>query len=172
MIKKIIKSVREYKKYAILTPIFVSFEVILEVLIPLLMSKIIDDGLDGGNMSIVYIVGIILILCSFLSLLFGILSGLNASKASTGFASNLRHDLYYKVQDFSFYNIDKFSTSSLITRLTTDVSNVQNAFQMIIRVAVRAPLMLITSILFSVLISPKLALIYLLVVRLQRKAKS
>ena len=164
MIKKILKSVREYKKYAILTPIFVSFEVILEVLIPLLMSKIIDDGLDGGNMSIVYIIGIILVICSFLSLLFGILSGLNASKASTGFASNLRHDLYYKVQDFSFYNIDKFSTSSLITRLTTDVSNVQNAFQMIIRVAVRAPLMLITSILFSILISPKLALVYLLVV--------
>ena len=164
MIKKILKSVREYKKYAILTPIFVSFEVILEVLIPLLMSKIIDDGLDGGNMSIVYIIGIILVICSFLSLLFGILSGLNASKASTGFASNLRHDLYYKVQDFSFYNIDKFSTSSLITRLTTDVSNVQNAFQMIIRVAVRAPLMLIISILFSILISPKLALVYLLVV--------
>ena len=164
MIKKIIKSIREYKKYMILTPLFVSFEVILEVLIPLLMSKIIDDGFGMNNMTVVFITGIVLIFCSIVSLVCGILSGINASKASTGFARNLRHDLYYKVQDFSFYNIDKFSTSSLITRLTTDVSNVQFAFQMIIRVAVRAPLMLITSVAFSFLISPKLALIYLLVV--------
>ncbi len=164
MIKKIIKSIREYKKYMILTPLFVSFEVILEVLIPLLMSKIIDDGFGMNNMTVVFITGIVLIFCSIVSLVCGIMSGINASKASTGFASNLRHDLYYKVQDFSFYNIDKFSTSSLITRLTTDVSNVQFAFQMIIRVAVRAPLMLITSVAFSFLISPKLALIYLLVV--------
>ncbi len=164
MIKKLLKSVREYKKYAILTPLFVTFEVILEVLIPLLMSKIIDDGFGAGNMSIVYITGLILIICSIISLACGILSGVNGAKASTGFASNLRHDLYHKVQDFSFYNIDKFSTSSLITRLTTDVSNVQFAFQMIIRIAVRAPLMLITSVLFSFFISPKLALIYLLIV--------
>ena len=114
-------------------------------------------------MNIVYIVGIALVICAIISLIFGILAGISVSKASTGFAKNLRHDLYYKVQDFSFYNIDKFSTSSLITRLTTDVSNVQFAFQMVVRTAVRAPLMLITSIIFSITISPKLSLIYLIV---------
>ncbi len=163
MIKKLVKSLREYKKDTFLTPLFVIFEVLLEVLIPLLMSKLIDDGISNKNMDIVYIIGIILIICAGLSLLFGILAGISVSKASTGFAKNLRHDLYYKVQDFSFYNIDKFSTSSLITRLTTDVSNVQFAFQMIVRTAVRAPLMLITSIIFSISISPKLSIIYLIV---------
>ena len=163
MIKKLIKSLREYKIPTLLTPIFVIFEVILEVLIPLLMSKLIDDGISNNNMNIVYIVGIALVICAIISLIFGILAGISVSKASTGFAKNLRHDLYYKVQDFSFYNIDKFSTSSLITRLTTDVSNVQFAFQMVVRTAVRAPLMLITSIIFSITISPKLSLIYLIV---------
>ena len=164
MIKKLAKSIREYKKQTILTPIFVSFEVILEVLIPLLMSRIIDEGLDKGDMNVVYITGLILLLCSAISLICGIASGLNASKAGTGFAANLRHDLYYKVQNFSFYNIDKFSTSSLITRITTDVSNIQFAFQMGIRIAVRAPLMLITSVIFAFMISPKLALVYLLII--------
>ena len=163
MIKTLIKSLREYKKPTILTPIFVVFEVVLEVLIPLLMSKLIDDGITNGNMTIVYIIGILLVVCAIISLVFGILAGISVSKASTGFAKNLRHDLYYKVQDFSFYNIDRFSTSSLITRLTTDVSNVQFAFQMIVRTAVRAPLMLITSIIFAIAISPKLSLIYLIV---------
>ncbi len=164
MIKKLIKSLREYKKSTLLTPLFVVFEVILEVLIPLLMSKLIDDGISKGDMNIVYIIGIVLVLCATVSLVFGMLAGITVSKASTGFAKNLRHDLYYKVQDFSFYNIDKFSTSSLITRLTTDVSNVQFAFQMVVRTAVRAPLMLIISILFSISISPMLSLIYLIVV--------
>ncbi len=164
MIKKLTKSVREYKKNAILTPLFVSFEVILEVLIPLLMARIIDDGLSKGDMGVVYLTGLILVICSVISLACGILSGLNGSKASVGFAANLRHDLYYKVQDFSFYNIDKFSTSSLITRLTTDVGNIQFAFQMIIRIAVRAPLMLITSVVAAFTISPKLALVYLLII--------
>ena len=166
MIKKLIKSLREYKKDTLLTPLFVIFEVILEVLIPLLMSKLIDDGISNGNMNIVYIIGIALVLCAVISLIFGMLAGISVSRASTGFAKNLRHDLYYKVQDFSFYNIDRFSTSSLITRLTTDVSNVQFAFQMIVRTAVRAPLMLITSILFSISISPKLSLIYLIVINM------
>ena len=164
MIKKLIKSLREYKKSTLLTPLFVVFEVILEVLIPLLMSKLIDDGISKGDMNIVYIIGIVLVICASISLVFGMLAGITVSKASTGFAKNLRHDLYYKVQDFSFYNIDKFSTSSLITRLTTDVSNVQFAFQMVVRTAVRAPLMLIISILFSISISPMLSLIYLIVV--------
>ena len=163
MIKTLMKSLREYKKQTLLTPLFVVFEVVLEVLIPLLMSRLIDDGITNKNMTIVYIIGIILVICAVISLIFGILAGISVSKASTGFARNLRHDLYYKVQDFSFYNIDKFSTSSLITRLTTDVSNVQFAFQMIVRTAVRAPLMLITSIIFAITISPKLSLIYLIV---------
>ncbi|MBP5683658.1 MAG: ABC transporter ATP-binding protein [Bacilli bacterium] len=163
MIRKVIKSLREYKKYAILTPLCVLIEVILEVLIPFLMSRLIDDGIQNSNISVVYEVGIILVICAFISLFFGIASGVMSSKASNGFAKNLRRDLYLKVQDFSFHNIDKFQTSSLITRLTTDVSNIQFAFQMIIRIAARAPLMLIVSIIFAMRINPKVAIIYLIV---------
>ena len=166
MIKKLMKSIREYKKDAILTPIFVSLEVILEVIIPLLMANLIDDGVYGGNMNMVYKIGLELILCAVLSLIFGMFSGIFASKASAGFAKNLRKDLYFKVQDFSFSNIDKFSTSSLVTRLTTDVSNVQMAFQMIIRIAVRTPLMLIISLFFAISISAKLSLIFLILIPL------
>ncbi len=164
MIRRLSKSIREYKKYTLLTPLLVSLEVVLEVLIPLFMSRIIDDGLAKGDMNTVYITGGILVILSLVSLFCGVTSGICGSKASTGFAANLRHDLYYKVQDFSFYNIDKFSTSSLITRLTTDVGNIQFAFQMIIRIAVRAPLMLIMSVIATFSISPKLALIYLLII--------
>jgi len=164
MIRKLARSIRNYMKPTILTPTFVTFEVILEVLIPLLMSRIIDEGLAKGDMTAVYTTGLSLILCSIISLVCGILSGINGAKAATGFASNLRHDLYYKVQDFSFYNIDKFSTSSLITRITTDVSNIQFAFQMAIRIAVRAPLMLISSVVAAYLISPELSLVYLLII--------
>lgn len=164
MIKKLIKSIGEYKKDTILTPLFVSLEVVLEVIIPLLMAKLIDEGVYDGNMSVVYKIGFELILCAILSLLFGMLSGIFASKASSGFAKNLRKNLYYKVQDFSFSNIDKFSTSSLVTRLTTDVTNTQRAFQMIIRIAVRTPLMLITSLFFAISISAKLSLIFLVIV--------
>ena len=164
MIKKLIKSLREYKKFAIATPICVFFEVILEVLIPFLMARLIDDGIEGQNLDVVYKVGLILLGCSFLSLCAGMLAGIFASKASTGFAKNLREDLFSKVQNFSFYNIDKFSTSSLITRLTTDVSNVEFAFQMIIRTAVRAPMMLITSLCFSMYINKPLSLTFLAVI--------
>ena len=164
MIRRLSKSIREYKKYTIMTPILVFFEVILEVMIPLFMSRIIDNGLAKGDMYTVYITGGILAILSLISLFCGVTSGICCSKAATGFASNLRHDLYYKVQDYSFYNIDKFSTSSLITRLTTDVSNIQFAFQMIIRIAVRAPLMLIMSVVATFSISSKLALIYLLII--------
>ena len=164
MIKKLSKSIREYKKAAIATPIFVSLEVILEVIIPLLMSKLIDDGIYGGEMNIVFKIGLELLICAALSLIFGALSGKNAAKASSGFAKNLRQDLYYKVQDYSFSNIDKFSTSSLVTRLTTDVSNVQMAFQIIIRIAVRTPLMLVTSLCFAISISLKLSLIFLILI--------
>ena len=164
MIKKLMKSIGEYKKDTILTPVFVSLEVVLEVIIPLLMAKLIDEGIYDGNMNIVYKIGIELILCAIFSLLFGMLSGIFASKASSGFAKNLRKNLYYKVQDFSFSNIDKFSTSSLVTRLTTDVTNTQRAFQMIIRIAVRTPLMLIISLFFAISISAKLSLVFLVIV--------
>lgn len=164
MIKKLMKSIGEYKKDTILTPLFVSLEVVLEVIIPLLMAKLIDEGVYDGNMNIVYKIGFELILCAILSLLFGMFSGIFASKASSGFAKNLRKNLYYKVQDFSFSNIDKFSTSSLVTRLTTDVTNTQRAFQMIIRIAVRTPLMLITSLFFAISISAKLSLIFLVII--------
>lgn len=166
MVKKLMKSIREYKKETILTPIFVTLEVILEVLIPLIMANLIDKGVYGGDMNIVYKIALELIICTILSLLFGMLSGIYVSKAGAGFAKNLRQDLYFKVQDFSFSNIDKFSTSSLVTRLTTDVSNIKNAFQMIIRIAVRTPLMLIISLIFAISISPKLSLIFLVLVPL------
>ena len=164
MINKLTKSIREYKKDAILTPVFVSIEVILEVIIPLLMANLIDDGVYNGDMNMVYKIGIELVFCAILSLLFGMFSGISAAKASAGFAKNIREDLYNKVQDFSFYNIDKFSTSSLVTRLTTDISNVQMAFQMIIRIAVRSPLMLISSLFFAISISAKLSLIFLILI--------
>ena len=164
MIKKLLKSVREYKTPSILTPIFVSLEVILEVIIPLLMAKLIDDGIYQGEMNLVYKIGITLIICAILSLIFGMLSGMFAAKASSGFAKNLRQDLYYRVQIFSFANIDKFSTSSLITRLTTDITNVQMAYQMIIRIAVRAPLMLIISLFFALSINKSLSLIFLIII--------
>ena len=164
MIKKLMKSIGEYKKDTILTPIFVSLEVVLEVIIPLLMAKLIDEGIYDGEMNIVYRIGLKLVLCAIFSLLFGMLSGIFASKASSGFAKNLRKNLYYKVQDFSFSNIDKFSTSSLVTRLTTDVTNTQRAFQMIIRIAVRTPLMLIISLFFAISISAKLSLVFLVIV--------
>ena len=164
MIRKLSQSIREYKKEAILTPVCVAIEVVLEIIIPLLMAQLIDDGVYGGEMNLVYKIGLELILCAVLSLIFGILSGRFAAKASSGFAKNLRKDLYYKVQDFSFTNIDAFSTSSLVTRLTTDVTNVQNAFQMTIRIAIRTPLMLITSLFFAISISPKLSLVFLVII--------
>ena len=164
MIKKLAKSIREYKKDTILTPLFVSMEVVLEVLIPLIMAKIIDEGIYNGHMELVWKIGFQLILCSLLSLIFGTLSGKFAARASAGFAKNLRKDLYYKVQELSFKNIDKFSTSSLVTRLTTDIGFIQMAFQMIIRVAVRAPLMLLISLCFAISISAKLSMIFLICV--------
>ena len=128
------------------------------------MAKLIDDGIYQGEMNLVYKIGITLIICAILSLIFGMLSGMFAAKASSGFAKNLRQDLYYRVQSFSFANIDKFSTSSLITRLTTDITNVQMAYQMIIRIAVRAPLMLIISLFFALSINKSLSLIFLIII--------
>lgn len=161
MIKRLSKCVREYKKPAILTPIFVSLEVITEVIIPLLMVDLIDKGIDAGNMNEIVKIGSGLIILAILSLILGVLSGMFAAKASTGFACNLRHDMYHNVQNFSFKNIDKFSTSSIITRLTTDVTNVQNAFQMITRIAVRCPLMLIFSLIIAFHINKEVSLVFL-----------
>ena len=161
MFKTLGKSVREYKRSAIITPLLVTLEVIMEVIIPLLMADLIDKGIYSSQMNEILKIGFSLILASILSLIFGILSGITATKASAGFAKNLRQDLYYKVQKFSFSNIDKFETSSIITRLTTDVSNIQTAFQMLTRIAVRAPLMLIFSLIMAFTVNKTLALIFL-----------
>ena len=160
MIKKLAKYIKQYKKDAILTPIFVVFEVILEVLIPYLMARIIDVGIQNSDLNYIFKIGAILVVSAFLSLTFGMLSGRYAAKASAGFAKNLRQGMFYNIQNYSFTNIDKFSTSSLVTRLTTDVTNVQMAFQMIIRILVRAPIMLIFALAMAFSINSKLAWIF------------
>ena len=161
MIKKLAKSVREYKKPSILTSVFVILEAVLDVLIPYFTADLIDS-VNAGQMSGILKVGIMLVGMALLSITFGVLSGCFCAKAGSGFAKNLRKDLYYKIQDFSFYNIDKFSSTSLITRLTTDVGFVQNAYQVIIRVAIRHPLMLIFTLIMTFTINVKLALIFLI----------
>ena len=164
MFKNILACVGEYKKPSILAPISVTFEVILEVLIPLMMATLIDQGVTPGNMNQIIRYGILLIIAAMASLACGVLSGHFAAVASAGFAKNLRKKMFYKVQDFSFTNIDHFSTSSLVTRLTTDVTNVQNAYQMIIRIAVRAPIMLISAFTMAFIVNNRLALIYLAII--------
>jgi len=161
MIRTLLKSVREFKADSIKAPVYVSLEVVMECVIPLLMAELIDKGIDGGSMSVILKTGLILLLSSLASLAFGVLSGRSAASASAGFARNLRKDMFDHVQDFSFANIDKFSTGGLVTRLTTDVSNVQNAYQMIIRTAVRSPFMLLFSLAAAFSIDHKLSLIFL-----------
>lgn len=161
MIKKIGSCVREYKKESLLAPTFVSMEVVLEVLIPFLMALLIDNGIETGDMGYIVRLGLLLLIFAAISLVFGVLSGRYAALASAGLAKNIRHDVFYNVQEFSFANIDEFSTSSLISRLTTDVSNVQMAYQMVIRVLVRAPIMLGLSFFMVCFINLQLALIYL-----------
>ena len=163
MIKRLLKSVREFKKDALLTPFFVVLEVVMEVIIPLVMALLIDKGIDGQNMAAIWKYGIILVLCAMLALVFGAAAGTFAARASTGFARNLRHDMYYNVQNFSFSNIDKFSTGSIVTRLTTDVTNVQNAFQMCTRIAVRCPVMLVFALFMAMKINSRMALVFLAV---------
>lgn len=161
MIKKLAGFVAEFKRDSILTPLYVALEVVMETIIPLLMAWIIDNGVGKGDVKYVSVVGGAMIITSFLSLTFGVLGGVHASKASTGFARNLRKGMYYNIQNFSFSNIDKYSTAGLITRLTTDVTNVQNAFQMIIRMAVRAPFMLISATTMCFYINAKLSMIFI-----------
>ena len=160
MIKTLARSVREYKLPALLSPVCMVGEVAMEVLIPLVMAKLYDFGIEQQNMAVVVQQSVLLMLLAVISLGFGCASADLASKAATGFAKNLRHDMYYRVQEFSFSNIDKFSGSSIVTRLTSDVANIQMAFQMMIRMAIRCPVMLVLALFSAARISLKLSLIY------------
>ncbi|MGN1305450.1 MAG: ABC transporter ATP-binding protein [Oscillospiraceae bacterium] len=159
--KTLSAQIKQYKKDTILTPIFMAFEVLFEVIIPLITAKLIDDGISAGNMPAVIKYGVLMIIVALLSLVSGVLAGKFAATASSGFACNLRHAMYDNIQRFSFSNIDKYSTAGLITRMTTDVTNIQNAFQMLIRIAVRAPFTLICSLIMCIIINGKLSLIFL-----------
>lgn len=164
MIKHLAKCIREYTLPSLLAPFFVTLEVIIEVFIPTIMASIIDDGIAANDMSHIVKTGILLVILALLSLSCGALSGKYAATASAGFAKNLRKDMYEKVQTFSFSNIDKFSSSGLVTRLTTDVSNLQNAYQMIIRTAVRAPFMMIFSLIMTLFINSRLTFVFVVTV--------
>lgn len=161
MIRKLTASIREYKKPTLLAPLFVSFESVIEIIIPTLMAYLIDYGISRKSMPVVWQTGLWLVALSAVSLCTGYLAGRFAAVASSGFAKNLRRDIFYNVQRFSFSNLDKFSTASIITRLTTDVTNVQNAYQMLVRLAVRAPLMILFAMIFSFRIDRNLSLIFL-----------
>ena len=164
MNKKLLQSVREYKKQSIITPLLVTLEVLMEVLIPLEMAKIIDIGIAEGNLGYIIQRGLILVIMAMMSLFFGVQAGNFAAIAGAGYAKNLRHDIYYKVQDFSFKNIDHFSTSGLVTRMTTDITNIQMAYMMSIRLLARAPIMIILSWVMTLTLSRKAALLFLIVI--------
>ncbi len=161
IVKKLMKSIGQYRLQTIMTPVFTFLEVLMEILIPYIIASIIDKGITAGNMAEVVRLGVIMLIMAFASLFFGIMAGAFAADASSGFAANLRQSMYENIQTFSFSNIDKFSTAGLVTRMTTDVTNIQNAFQMIIRIAVRAPLMMIISLIMCVVINPHISLIFL-----------
>ena len=163
MIKRLMKSIREYKKETILTPVFMILEVVMETLIPFLLAHLIDDGVKMGNMGVITRFGIYLILSAIVSLIFSVIAGVLASKASCGFAKNLRHDMYYKIQEYSFYNIDKFSPSSIVTRLTTDVGNVQMAYMVLIRMAFRAPFTVLFSLIMALNLNKRIGIIFLFI---------
>lgn len=164
MVRKLLRSVREYKTSSLLAPLFVTCEVILEVIIPMLMANLIDFGIEAGNMQYILKMGLALVICCIVSLTFGALSGKYAAVACAGFAKNLREDMYNKVQEYSFSNIDKFSTASIVTRLTTDITNIQNAYMMSIRVAVRCPIMLIFALFMAFQINSHLAPIFVIAI--------
>lgn len=164
MIKKLLEHVGEFKRDSILTPVFIILEAFMEVLIPLLMAAIIDNGVEKGDIKYVVLVGLCMLGIAFLSLSFGAIAGKTAANASTGFARNIRKAMYYNIQNFSFSNIDKYSTAGLVTRLTTDVTNVQNAYQMIIRMFIRAPFMLISAVGMSLFINARLTVIFLIAI--------
>ncbi|MDO4288165.1 MAG: ABC transporter ATP-binding protein [Eubacterium sp.] len=164
MIKTLMQSIGEYKRDSLLSPLFVVLEVVMEVIIPLLMANMIDYGVEPGSLEVILKYGVALVISTIVALIFGALSGHFAAKASAGYAKNLRRNMYYNIQNFSFYNIDRFSAASLVTRLTTDVTNVQNAYQMIIRVAIRGPVMLVFSLFMTFSISPSLSMIFLIAI--------
>lgn len=164
MIKTLFSQVGEYKKDSLLAPLFTSLEVLMEVLIPFVTASIIDKGIETGNIRQVYLYGGLMLMMALFSLAFGVLAGKYAARASSGFACNLREGIYENVQTFSFSNIDKYSTAGLVTRMTTDVTNIQNAYQMILRIAVRAPLMLICSMVMCFFISVRLSSIFLVAI--------
>ena len=164
MNKKLLQSVREYKKQSIIAPLLVTLEVLMEVLIPLEMAKIIDIGIAEGNLGYIIQRGLILVIMAMMSLFFGVQAGNFAAIAGAGYAKNLRHDIYYKVQDFSFKNIDHFSTSGLVTRMTTDITNIQMAYMMSIRLLARAPIMIVLSWIMTLTLSKKAALLFLIVI--------
>ena len=161
MIRKLMGCIREYKKPTILAPIFITLEVVMEVIIPLYMAKLIDEGIDGGDFHALIVTGAALVVFVIMSLVFGVLAGKYAAVASSGFAKNLRHDMFHNVQTYSFRNIDKFSASSIVTRLTTDVQNLQNSYQMLVRIALRTPAMLIFSLVMAFMVNAELAVIFL-----------
>ena len=161
MLKKLLAYVGEYRKVSLLSPLFIAVEVMMEILIPFLMASIIDDGLNKGNMKHIYFIGLLTLLIAMLSLSTGFAAGSCAAKSSSGFSKNIRNAVFYKIQNFSFTNIDKFSTAGLITRFTTDIANIQNSYQMILRLLVRAPLMLIFATMMTIYISPGLSTIFI-----------
>ena len=162
MIKTLLKHVKQYKTASLLTPVFIMLEVVLDVLIPFVTAKLIDNGINAGHMPSVYKYGLIMVVMAFLSMMAAILAGKYASYASSGFACNLRDAMYKNIQRFAFSDIDKYSTSGLVTRMTTDVTNLQNAYQQIIRTSVRAPFNLLSSIVMCFVISPQLSLIFII----------
>lgn len=164
VLKTLLSQVKEYKKDAVVTPLFMLLEVAMELLIPLLMASIIDDGINAGDMNHIFKIGFFMVLAALVGLFAGLMGGKYGASASTGFAKNLRKAMFENIQTFSFENIDKFSTAGLVTRLTTDVTNLQNAFQMILRMGMRAPASLIVAMVMSFYISPKLASVYLVAV--------
>ena len=164
MNRKLLKSIREYKRESILAPVFVVLEVLMEVLIPLQMSKIIDVGIQQGNLKYIVVMGLILVVMAMLALFFGAKAGTYAARAGAGYAKNLRHDIFYKIQTFSFHNIDHFSTSGLVTRLTTDITNLQMAYMMSIRLLARAPIMIILSLIMTMTINIPIAIILLVTI--------
>lgn len=164
MLKTLGAQIKEFKKDSFLTPVFMILEVLMETIIPLLMASIIDDGVEAGDLGHIYFIGVLMVLAACVSLFAGMMGGKYGARASTGFARNLRKAMYENIQTFSFSNIDKFSTAGLVTRLTTDVTNLQNAYQMLLRMCVRAPISMVCAMFMAFFISPRLASVYLIAV--------
>ncbi|PRR71515.1 ABC transporter transmembrane domain-containing protein [Clostridium thermopalmarium] len=164
IIRELTRSIREYKKLSIITPILISMEVVIECIIPFITATLVNEIKSGCDLNTIIKYGIILIIMAFLSLTFGGIAGSTSATAACGYAKNLRKDMFYSIQNYSFENIDKFSASSLITRMTTDVTNVQNAYMMLIRVAIRSPLMLIFAFVMAFVMGGRMAWIFLVVV--------